>query len=204
MNIQRFPPIAVVPGADGLNRRAFTAEDVRRMTEVGILAEDDPFELVDGELIEMASKGFAHERMKTALLGEIFAVIDRRAIFVGVECTLRLDGRTLIEPDIMVCRRSAVRESGEGYAEVVGSDILLLIEVADSSLRYDEIRKAVRYAAYGIPEYWIADLNASQMLVHHRPAPGGYGDIRAVPAADTLRPLAPNLARLLIRLADLA
>lgn len=203
MNLHIVPSIEVVPGPDGLNRRAFSADDVRRMTEAGILGEDDPFELVDGELIEMSAKGFAHERAKNAIARLISRRLDD-VFYVAVESTLRLDERTLLEPDIMVCRQDAIRRSTEGYVEVAGRDILLLIEVADSSLRYDKVRKAGRYAAHGVAEYWIADLNASQMLVHREPGHDGYGEVRQAPATEAVRPLAPALAAVAIRLADLA
>lgn len=195
--------IHVVQGADGLNRRAFSADDVRRMTEAGILGENDPFELVDGELIEMAAKGFAHDRIKMGIAGELFAAIDRRAIYVAIECTLRLEPRTLVEPDVMVCRQASIRRSQEGYVEVSGGDVLLLVEVADLSLRYDRRRKASLYAAQGVADYWIVDLNASQVLVHRDPSPSGYRDTRPADASSRLRPLAAELAGFSLRLADL-
>lgn len=193
----------VVPGPDGLNRRAFSADDVRRMTEAGILGEHDPFELIDGELIEMAAKGFAHDRTKMALAAELFASLDRATFYIAVECTVRLDATTLLEPDILVCRQEDVRRSSEGYVEVAGADILLVVEIADSSLRYDKVRKASVYAAHDIADYWIADLNAQQMIVHRRPGRHGYGETMTVGEDQAVRPSAAALAGISVRLSDL-
>lgn len=193
----------VVPGPDGLNRRAFSADDVRRMTEAGILGENDPFELIDGELIEMAAKGFAHDRVKMAIAGELFAALDRTVFYIAVECTVRLDDVTLLEPDILVCRHADVRRSSEGYVEISGADILLIVEVADSSLRYDKVRKATVYAAHDVADYWIADLNSRAMIVHRRPGKQGYRETDTVRGDDAVTPSADALGRVSIRLSDL-
>lgn len=196
-------PIPVVEGPDGVRRRAFSADDVRRMTEIGILGENDPFELVDGELIAMAAKGFAHDRLKMALAGELFRALDR-GFYVAVECTLRLGPDTLLEPDILVCKDVAVRRSPEGYVEVPGPDILLLIEVSDSSLAYDRRQKALVYASHDLPEYWVVDIGGNRTWVHCGPQGATYRDVRPAPGSELLRARAPALAPFGLRLLDLS
>ena len=195
--------IHVVEGPDGLRRHAFSADDVRRMVEGGILTENDRVELIEGVLVKMASKGFAHERAKNALIAELHAQIDRRLHYVAVESTLRLDRHVLVEPDLLVCRQDSVRKSAEGFVEVIGPEILLLVEVADSSLLYDKFEKAPLYAGFGVPEYWILDLNEAEILVHRDPGRRGYGDVGTVPLGEKAVPVAPELAGISIRLADL-
>lgn len=193
----------VVPGPDGLNRRAFSAGDVRRMTEAGILGEDDPFELVDGELIETAAKGFAHDRIRDEL-ARILIVGTDAPIGVSVEATLQLDPRTLIEPDLLVHRRTDALPSIEGYKVVEGARVLLAVEISASSLAYDRRRKAVLYAAHGVSDYWVVDVNDLRTFVHRDPRGGTYHDVADVPADAELRPAAPDLAHIRIRLGDLA
>lgn len=196
--------IHVVEGLDGLRRHAFSAEDVRRMVEAGILTEDDRVELIEGVLVRMASKGFAHERAKNALISQLHRALDPKSFYIAVESTLRLDRRVLVEPDILICPQASVRKSAEGFVEVIGPEILLLIEVADSSLRYDKLDKAPLYAAFGVPEYWIIDVNAQEILVHRERDRRCYLDVQPVSANEAARPLAPELSSVSIRLADLA
>lgn len=192
----------VVPGPDGLDRRAFSADEVRRMTEAGILGEDDRVELVDGELLVMSPKGPEHDWIKMAIAERLFRALDP-SFYIAVECTLRLDPFTLVEPDIMVCRKAAWRISAEGYAEVPGPEILLLIEVAHSSLAYDRRRKAAMYAAHGLPEYWIVAVGKGQTWVHLDPEPKGYGRVDPVAGSESLKAGAPALAPFEMRLAEL-
>lgn len=194
--------IHVVKGADGFDRRAFSADDVRRMTEAGILGENDPFELVDGELIQMAAKGYAHDRAKDALARRVIMAVDA-GIGVSVEGTLQLDGLTLVEPDILVFRQAAASPSPEGYKVVRCADILLLIEVADSSLLYDKRHKASLYAGQGIRDYWIVDLTVPQVIVHREPSSEGYRDVRTLAPTDSVVPLASELRGFAPRLGEL-
>lgn len=192
----------VVEGPDGIRRRAFSADDVRRMTEIGILGENDPFELVDGELIAMAAKGFAHDRLRDALTGLIFRATSGDLI-VSVEGTLQLDDLTLLEPELLVYREGDAAPSAQGYKMVPGRQVLLAVEISVSSLAYDRRRKASRYAAYGIGEYWVIDVSGARTFVHTEPGSGAYRVVRESPATDLLVPQAGDLAHLRIRLADL-
>ncbi len=189
----------VLKGADGLNRRAFSADDIRRMTQAGILAETDQFELVEGELIEMAAEGFAHDRLKMAL-GRFFIRSLSDDFYVAVECTLELDKLTLVEPDLMICRDRAVTRSADGYLAVPPSEILLLIEVSVSSLPFDRVRKGALYARFGIEDYWIVDVNRRRTFVHREPVAGLYTDIREIAADAEVRPSALPLSQVAFRL----
>lgn len=196
------PQASTVLGSDGLPRRAFTADDVRRMTEAGILGEDDPFELIGGELIQVAAKGFKHDRVRDLLARRIIAAVDER-INVSVEGTLQVGSRSLIEPDILVHRLADAAASDDGYKVVAGKRVLLAVEVAVSSMPYDRRAKAELYARHGVEEYWIVDVNGATTLVHSGPGAAGYGEIIAVPASDLLVPLSRELGGVSIRLSDL-
>lgn len=187
---------------DGLLPHTFDADDVRRMVEAGILHEDQRVELVDGELVAMASKGFAHDWVKN----EVIHVLARGLspeFRIAVESTLRLSRSVLLEPDVLVARKSDVLKSPEGFATVDGPRILLAIEVAASSLAYDRGRKAALYARFGVPEYWVIDANERSAWVHTGPADGAYASTVAVARGGVLRPAAPDLSGVTIDLAAL-
>ncbi len=191
-----------VRGADGLNRRAFSADDIRRMTEIGILGENDPFELIDGELIEMAAKGYAHDRIRDEIARSLILGLDQ-SFGVSVEGTLQLDPQTLVEPDVLVYRKTDAFASPEGYRIVPAPKVLLAIEISVSSLAFDRRRKAALYATHGVPEYWVIDVNGLRTFVHSDPSGSAFGSLREMSADAELRPASPDLGGYAVRLADL-
>ncbi|MFN8558839.1 MAG: Uma2 family endonuclease [Dehalococcoidia bacterium] len=155
-----------------LTRRRFTVDEYHRMAEAGILHEDDRIELIDGDLIEMAAAGGRHiwcvirlDRLFTRGLGDL--------AYVSVQNPVRLSPYGEPEPDIAVLRFDP---AAQGRVPEAG-DVLLLIEVADTTLAYDTEVKAPRYAAAGIPELWIADLTNDCIRVYRDPSPDGYRTI---------------------------
>src|SRR6266550_1316418 len=100
--------VAWTRAAEGLPRRAFTVEDIRRMVEVGVIAEDERIELVEGEFVVMAAKGYAHELLKNALLKEL-VIAAPKELQVGAEMSVEFSPELLLEPDISSCSR------GTGY-----------------------------------------------------------------------------------------
>ena len=194
--------VHVVQGGDGLARRAFSADDVRRMVESGILSEDERVELIDGELIAMSAKGFAHDRIKTELVHRLSRALSD-AYRVHVESTLQLDAAVLVEPDLLVARKDAASMSAEGFATIPVSEVLLLIEVAATSLAYDRGRKAALYAREGVPEYWVIDANERTAWIHRGPGPSGYATVTEVPPHERLEATAPELVGFGVRLEGL-
>jgi Uma2 family endonuclease len=194
--------IHMPPGPDGVVKRAFTADDVRRMVEAEILDEGEHVELVDGELIETPAKGFAHDRVKNALVRRLARALPDH-LYVATESTLQLGPAFLLEPDILVARSDSVIASEEGFATVGAGGALLVIEVALSSASYDRDRKARVYADHGVPEYWVLDLNERAAVVHRGPSPAGYAEIQTHGPETLLQPTAPELHAVSVRLADL-
>src|SRR5262245_13090482 len=97
--------IAVIHPAENLPpRRAFTAEDVRRMIEAGVISDEENFELIEGEIVMMASKSVAHDNIKNAL-SMAFARHVSDDLYVGVESTLQLAPDILVDPDIAIISR---------------------------------------------------------------------------------------------------
>src|SRR5690606_28552084 len=116
-------------------RRSFTVAEIRRMVEAGIIAEDENFELIEGEVVPMSPKGNQHEVVK-AELNRTFARSAPDNLRLAIETSLYLDERTFVEPDLCLYPKRILPE------DVRGSDVLLAIEVAASSLSYDRGLKA--------------------------------------------------------------
>ncbi len=143
--------------ADGMPRRAWTLADIEAMQAAGIIAEHERFELIGGEVVPMQAKGGRHEMVKVDL-NEHFQQTKSADIRVAQETTLRLDEMTFLEPDFCVFPRTVLPGDMRGY------DVLLAVEVSDSSLSYDRGRKISVYTAFGIPEVWV--INANTLVTH--------------------------------------
>src|SRR5437763_1770834 len=138
--------------AEGFPRRAFTVEDISRMIEAGIIGEDEKLELIEGEIVMMAAKGIAHERIKSALIVAVARALPDH-LTLGVEITLRLTNTVMLEPDLAVFPQELFRKSTSGFAQLDPGEADLVIEVAASSLRYDKSLRAPLYARHQVREY---------------------------------------------------
>ncbi len=187
--------IIATRAADGFPRRSFTVDEIRRMVEVGIIAEDENFELIDGEVVPMSPKGNQHEVIKAALV-RIFATGTPKKLRVAVETSLYLAERTFVEPDLCLYPKHILPE------DVKGSDVLLAVEVAASSMPYDRGIKADVYARHGVAELWVIDAATRATWVHQRPdVDGQWQSVEKVDADTSLAPAA--LPDLKIRMVDL-
>jgi Uma2 family endonuclease len=191
--------IAVTTAAEGFPRRAFTVEDIARMMEAGILGENEKFELIEGEIVMMASKGIAHERIKSALTVAVVRALPDH-LTVGVEATLRLTNTIMLEPDIAVFPKELFKKSVSGFAQLDPGEAHLVIEIAASSLAYDKGLKARLYARHRVREFWVIDANERITWVHTGPSGDGWSSIVERGAQDTLT--TPALPRFSIRLVD--
>jgi len=138
------------------------------MGEAGILHEDDRVELIEGEIVEMAAIGTRHFACVNALTWLLVRGVGDAAI-VSVQNPVRLDEHTEPQPDLTVIRTRDYRRSLHGP-----EDALLLIEVSDTTLRYDRGVKLPLYARAGIPEVWIVDLVGEVIERYAGPSGDGY------------------------------
>jgi Uma2 family endonuclease len=145
-----------------------TADEYQRMIEVGIIAEGAPVELIEGELIQMAAFGGEH-LLRVGDLTRLLILATEPPQFVIPQGSIRLDHRSEPEPDFTVLRSRPL-----GRTPPPARDVILAIEVSDSSLMYDLNVKAPLYARAGIPEYWVVDLTAQRVLRHSEPRDGRY------------------------------
>ncbi len=148
-----------------LQRRRLTVNDYYRMAEAGILGEDERIELIDGEIIDMAPIGAEHTSIVNRLTRHFANCVGDRAI-VSVQNPVRLDDGNEPQPDIALLR---YRDDFYRNAHPGPEDVILIIEVADTSLRYDRDVKLPLYARHGIPEIWIMDMADKRLEIDRNP-----------------------------------
>jgi Uma2 family endonuclease len=168
--------------AEGLSRRAFTIADLERMEEAGIIAPDERLELIGGEIVPMAAKGNRHESIKVAI-ARLWGRVCPASYVVAQETGLRLDDHNYVEPDFIVFSRTTLLK------DLKGPDVLLAVEVADSSLDYDLRRKPLVYASFGVRELWVVDAANRHVHTCGDVRPDWYADVASRPAGDVLTPL---------------
>ena len=164
-------------------RRLFTIEEYERMVETGILKQDDPVELIEGEIVEMGPIGIGHSAFVTNLTHLFVTLVGERAR-VRVQGPVHIPIRSMPQPDLALLRPRS-------YARVAATaaDVLLVVEVADSSLQYDQTIKLDLYARSGIGEYWVVDANALIVHVYRSPTGSGYRQHRMAGRGDTVATL---------------
>ena len=151
----------------------FSVEDYLRLAEIEVLPPDRRTELIEGEILDVSPQGLPHSSTALRvldLLGERF----RDSAIVGAEYPLALRSDSRPEPDLVLLRRRA-----DFYADSAPSkeDVLLIVEIADTTLRFDRTIKARVYAKHGLRDYWIVDVNARVAIVHRDPSAGGYASV---------------------------
>jgi len=159
-----------------LKRKPFTLGQYHQMIETGVLAEGDRVELINGEILEMAAIGSKHSSQVNRL-NRVFSKrlitegIDEE-ILISVQNPVELGPRSEPEPDVALLRGSEKRYE---LRHPQPSDVLLLIEVSDSTVEFDRDIKGPLYASSGIQEYWLINLQASRIERHRQPSATGYG-----------------------------
>ena len=157
------------------------------------LFEGQRFELIEGDLIDKMGQNPPHAYAIRCLAGWLAQIFGLGRLMVQAPVQVARPDRelSLPEPDI-----SVVAEASREYSvrHPRGDELLLAVEVADSSLRLDSTVKRNLYARAGVPEYWILDLSKQRMIVHRRPVSGEYLDVFAVESQDTISPANHELA----------
>jgi Uma2 family endonuclease len=161
---------------------AFTVDDYMRMLEAGILTEDDPIELIDGEIIEMSPIGDLHAATVKKGNAVFSRLIGQRAI-VSVQDPIRLDNYSEPQPDLALLKP---RNDYYAQAKPTPAAVFLVVEVADSSVQFDRNVKVPLYARALIPLVWLVDLTAGVIEVYSQPANGVYQSVQTARRGDRL------------------
>ncbi|MDX2203951.1 MAG: Uma2 family endonuclease [Hyphomicrobiaceae bacterium] len=185
MNEFSHQPRGTTQTADGIPRLRWTLAEFERLTELGIFDEDDRIELLGGELIPMPPKGAQHEVLRGAILNWLRRHLPD-AYDLHAEPGWRPQDADYVEPDFLI------GPAGCSPTSIAPGDVVLIIEVAHSSLKLDMTVKAATYARHGVRYYWVVDATTLTTRVHSRPTASGYEDVSEVPPAAPLQlPLVP-------------
>lgn len=163
-------PLAERETLNAQPRHRWTVAEYHRMAEVGLLNEDSRVELIDGEIIEMAPIGSQHSGKVNRFIHLFSKAFSDKAI-IAAQNPVVLGGYGEPQPDIAILRwREDYYEQAHPHAE----DVLLIVEVSDSTLHYDRDIKTPLYASHGIPEVWLLDIQSRQLEIYREPINGEY------------------------------
>ena len=168
----------------GAPKHTFTADEFLRLVELDFFGEDERVELLEGEIYHMSPTGPSHGAAVARLNRRFVLTFDSRAL-VWNQSSVRL-GASMPEPDLALLVPKADYYAG---ASPESSDILLVVEIAQTSLAYDRAKLAI-YARNGVQEVWIADLSSEQLEVYREPGAGAYRTSFALNFSEPLSPLA--------------
>jgi len=186
--------LAIQTATEG--RKLFTVEEFELMVQAGVLKEDDRLELIEGELITMSPIGSGHASRIRLITRLMYAQVGDKAI-IAVQDPVRL-ARSEPQPDLALLRP---RPDGYKRSHPQAADILLIIEIADTSANYDRTVKVPLYGRSGVPEVWLIDLFESVVEVYRTPASVGYRAKQTYAAGDSLTP--EGLPTVTLSVADL-
>lgn len=165
-----------------VTRKRFTTHEYEQIIAAGVIAEDDRVELLEGEIVEMSPLGPQHSACVSRLTS-LFFQLGSQQVIIRVQDPIRLGDFSEPQPDIAIVQKRDDFYVG-GHPEP--EDVLLLVEVAESSLTYDRDLKMPIYARAGIPEVWIVALLPQVVDVYRSPGETGYREIQQLRRGDTL------------------
>ena len=168
-----------------LTTRRFTVDEYHRMGRAGVFHEDDRVELLEGQIVEMSPIGPAHAGCVAALTGLLSRAGHERVV-VWVQNPVDLGERSEPQPDVALL---APRADAYRTAHPRAQDMLLVIEVADTSLEHDSDGKVPLYAAAGVPEVWLVNLTDDSVTVYRDPVGGRYATVRTARRGETVASL---------------
>jgi Uma2 family endonuclease len=167
-------------------RRLFTVKEYHLMSEAGVFGDNDRVELIEGEIIQMAAIGTRHASCVKRLIA-VFYDLERRRAIIGVQDPIQLTERNEPQPDVVLLQPCA---DYYATAHPIPSEVLLLVEVSDSTVDFDRDVKVPNYARSGIQEVWLWDLEANCLEVYRNPTANGYTSIQKFERGEIVSPLA--------------
>jgi Uma2 family endonuclease len=169
-----------------MKRRLFTVQEYHLMNEAGVFSDRERVELIEGEIIQMAAIGRRHAA-RVDRLARMFSRIPESLVIFRVQNPICLNDNSEPQPDIAL-----VQPRADFYEESLpnSEDVLLLVEVADSTVNYDRDVKVPNYSRSGIQEVWLWDLEANCLEVYRNPTANGYTLIQKFEGDQQVSPLA--------------
>ncbi len=183
--------VAFVP-----EKTRISVDRYQKMVAAGVLTERDRIELIDGEMFNMAPIGPKHAAL-TARMTKLFILAIGDTTIVSPGGPVNLGDFSEPQPDLLLLRPRGDYYSGK---IPVASDVLLLIEISDSTLVFDQSTKRALYARHGIPEYWIIDVEGKSIHVHREPTGNGsYAQTHGFGTTETVSPQGLPDVKLLVQ-----
>ena len=181
MSVTLSPPL---PAEHRPEDQHWTVEEFHRAASAGVFNDPGRLEIIQGRIVEKMPEGGRHTGMRRRVARRLRAALEPDS-FVCEECPLRIafDGEPI--PDVMF-----TREEDYGSQHPTPEDVVLMIEVSDTTAAYDLGGKALLYAQAGIVDYWVVLVNEAAIVRHRVPTPEGYQEVARLAGADTLSPLA--------------
>ena len=167
-----------------VTRHRISVDDFYRMAEVGILRQDNRLELIEGDIIDMAPIGSVHAAT-VKRLAKLFMDAVGNSSIVSVQDPVRLDVYSEPQPDIALLRP---RDDYYRDAHPQCGDVLLIVEVAETSLAYDQGTKVPLYARHDIPEVWVLDVRGNQLHIYRQPERDNYQVVETLSQATIVAP----------------
>ncbi|MDP2825508.1 MAG: Uma2 family endonuclease [Sulfuritalea sp.] len=184
-----MPTVLEVRERAAMPYHRWSVDEYHQMAQAGLLDETDHVELIEGELIDMAPIGSKHA-FRVDSVARALQLAAGKAFLVRVQNPILLGEHSEPQPDIAV-----VKDKNYAEAHPCVEDVLLIVEVSDTTLAYDRDVKLSLYARHGIPEVWLLDVNAGELTVYREPAEGQYRLIRKPTAVESVSPvLVPGVA----------
>lgn len=176
------------------NIRLISVQEYHKMAETGIFHPEERLELIAGQIIRMSAKGMVTERSRSTAHESAITRTERLLrqrlgdkVLLRIQSPVQLDDYSEPEPDISVVKLNPL-DYEDHHPDA--SEVFLLIEIADSSLKYDREVKAMAYAKSGIIEYWILDVIGRKLCMYRLPSPDGYHSESILAEDVTISPLA--------------
>lgn len=166
--------------------RRLSVQDYHQMAESGILQPDERIELLEGQIIQMAAKGTAHSAAVTRIERLLRNRLGER-VLLRFQDPVRLNDYSEPEPDVAVVQPNTLFYEDH---HPIPSEVFLLIEVSDTTLKFDREVKSPAYARSGIAEYWVLDVKARKLHVYRVPGADGYQSEAILSEELTVAPLA--------------
>jgi Uma2 family endonuclease len=174
--------VSLNPQPDWVPRLKIHVDDYHRMAEAGILSHDDRVELIEGELIAVSPFATPH-MMRVIVMNRLLVGACADRALLSVQMSVRLGEYSEPEPDFALLSPDWAQAP---KAPPKPEHVFLVVEVSDSTLRYDRTVKAELYARYGVAEYWIVNVVAGEVIVHRGPSADGYRNVRVAAADEVL------------------
>lgn len=191
-DIQDAIPRPVTP-----ERHKFTVADFYRMVEAGILGEHTRVELIDGDVVEMSPIGPGHQ-FPLDMLTRLLVPAVPRDIIVRIQGPFRVNASTEFQPDLMLLKSGPFKSRHPEPREV-----LLVVEMSDTTLRHDRDVKIPLYGQLGIPEAWLVDVQAESVFRYTDPIQAGYRKVERFDRGSTLETVIAHDIRLRVEINDL-